>query len=268
MAAHTGAFYIVRALLAPKDQYPCRARLYSPTSWEFNALKRPLFYQVRQKASWLVGVPLIPAFCWDWEKLYQGARLWCQLKNGGTSMGSCSVYPPSKPYTVFIRSPVLWQSGFKCLEHWSSLSLDRLRSQQLGNPLPKASSHIAFASFLSSGYSCSNCLSLKDYFFNAFFFSPQSGTCFANDYWTLALYLGNFKIIKNSPINVLQTSVKLLILNFSHSLKKVQEMIFPNLWPSLLARFIYTWSQTPEVIIVPGKEKKGKETHFMRSFIG
>lgn len=105
-------------------------------------------------------------------------------------------------------------------------------------------------------------------FFNSFFFSPQSGTCFANDYWTLALYLGNFKIIKISPINVLEISVKLLILNFSHSLKKVQEIIFPNLWPSLLARFIYTWSQTPEVLIVPGKEKKGKETHFMGSFIG
>lgn len=135
----------------------------------------------------------------------------------------------------------------------------RPRSQQLGNSLPKASSHIAFASFLSSDYSCSNCLSLKDYFFNAFFFSPQSETCFANDYWILAFYLGSFKIIKkNSPINVLQILVKLLILNFSHSLKKVQEIIFPKLWPSLLAWFIYTWSQTPEVVTIPGKKEKRK----------
>lgn len=32
-------------------------------------------------------------------------------------------------------------------------------------------------------------------------------------------------------------------------------MIFPNLWPADLARSIYTWSQNPEIIIVPGKEK-------------
>lgn len=48
------------------------------------------------------------------------------------------------------------------------------------------------------------------------------------------------------------------MLNFSHpSKKRVQEIIFPSLWPSFLARFIYTWSQNPEIIIVPGKEKKG-----------
>lgn len=137
----------------------------------------------KTKALMLVSIPFIPASCWDWEKLYQGAGLWCQLKNGGISQGSCSIYTPSKPCTVFICSPMLWQSGFKCLEHWSSLSLDRPRSQQLGNSLPKASSHIAFASFLSSDYSCSNCLSLKDYFFNAVFISPFFFSLFFPAHW-------------------------------------------------------------------------------------
>lgn len=62
------------------------------------------------------------------------------------------------------------------------------------------------------------------------------------------------------------------MLNFSHYSKKVQEMIFPNLSPSLLARFIYTWSQNPEIIVVPGKKggkkKKRKEMHFMESSVG
>lgn len=139
-------FCSAHTLLTSKAQYLYSGRTYSPASWEeweAQQSQKTLLLSGKVKGLPAGGHPAYSSLL-----LYQRAGQWgwCYLRNGGTCIGSYNILPVN-PLQYLPAPQSFVQSGFECLKHQRSLSLDR-SSKQPGNTLLKGSSCIAFAFFL------------------------------------------------------------------------------------------------------------------------